>query len=103
MNGAAALAAGLQQLADDLRDLSDADAQAAALIAQAAPAYTDRRTGTLAAATVARGGSVVNPVRYAPYENARHPFLTRAAESVDWSAPHIAAVDAALDALKGSY
>lgn len=97
------LAAGLHKLADTLGDLQDADAQGAALIAAAAPAFTHRRTGTLAAGTVARAGQVVNPVPYAVYENARHPFLTRAAESVEWSAPHLDAIDDALAALKGTY
>lgn len=100
---AADLARGLHQLADTLGDLDDADAVSAALIAHAAPGFTKRRTGTLAAGTVARDGQVLNPVRYAPYAHARHPFLTLAAESVDWSAPHLDAIDKALAALKGTY
>jgi hypothetical protein len=100
---AADLARGLQQLADALGDLSDADAQAAALIADAAPGFTPRRTGRLAAGFQTDGGTVTNREPYAGFVHDRHPFLTLAAESVDWSAPHVAAIADALDHLKGTY
>lgn len=103
MNGATALGEGLEGIASALRDLDEADAQAAQLIAAAAPPFTDRITGYLASATRAAGNTVTNPAPYAAFEDARHPFLEPAADSVDWAAPHEAQIAAAVDNLKGNY
>lgn len=87
IEGADSLARTLDQVADQLDDLTDLHAQLGDLVVTAAGPLTPVRTGVLRAGTTAVAArdetTIVNAVRYAPYVNARVDFIGRAQASTE--------------------
>lgn len=118
VEGARGLRRDLRALGDDLADLKDANAGAAAIVAAAASARAPRRTGRLAASV--RGNRAVGRARVnaggaaVPYAGPIHfgwprrhieaqPFVYDAAQATEpiWRAAYEQAVERALDRVRG--
>lgn len=106
------MSTGAGQVADALRDLSGAvveglraaDEAAALDVAAAAPPFTPRRTGALAAGFFVVDSTVSNRQDYAGFVHDRHPFLVEAADSLsDPFTPHLDAVADAVADLRSDY
>lgn len=118
VEGLAALTRTMRKAGEDLTDLKDANARAAAIVASAAAGMAPRRTGRLAASirgtrAAARARVVAGRVSV-PYAApihwgwpARHikanPFLSDAARATEpqWLPQYLKDVEAALDNVKG--